>query len=149
MATGQIGTLLVPLLGWKILFLIGGIPGLILAGLVAAGCRSHHVQRTFAWPAEGGRGGDRLGGSQRRSQRPKLQTQGFVGQGLVGTGGSSEASELPRPAAETPAVTGRGNRWRELLSPVYRRRTLIVWTLWGAVISVANSLNNSMCCPLS
>ena len=30
MATGQIGTLLVPLLGWKILFLIGGIPGLIL-----------------------------------------------------------------------------------------------------------------------
>ena len=34
MATGQIGTVLVPLLGWKILFLLGGIPGLILTVLL-------------------------------------------------------------------------------------------------------------------
>ena len=35
MATGQIGTLLVPKLGWQIMFLIGGIPGLIITWMVA------------------------------------------------------------------------------------------------------------------
>ena len=51
MATGQIGTLLVPLLGWKILFLIGGIPGLILAGLVAR-LPKFTTLADFARPAE-------------------------------------------------------------------------------------------------
>ena len=35
MATGQIGTWLVPILGWKIMFLIGGVPGLIVPWLLA------------------------------------------------------------------------------------------------------------------
>ena len=34
MATGQIGTLLVPVWGWQVMFLIGGIPGLIIAYLL-------------------------------------------------------------------------------------------------------------------
>ena len=36
------------------------------------------------------------------------------------------------------------SRWRELLSPVYRRRTLIVWVLWASAFLVANGLNNWM-----
>ena len=35
MFTGQIGSWLVPVLGWKIMFLIGGIPGLLITLLVA------------------------------------------------------------------------------------------------------------------
>src|SRR6202035_1568372 len=31
MVTGQVGALLVPLFGWQIMFLIGGIPGLLIA----------------------------------------------------------------------------------------------------------------------
>ena len=31
MATGQIGAVLVPLMGWQIMFLVGGIPGLVVA----------------------------------------------------------------------------------------------------------------------
>ena len=31
MATGQAGALLVPWLGWKVMFLLGGIPGIIIA----------------------------------------------------------------------------------------------------------------------
>ena len=34
MVTGQIGALVVPLLGWQVMFLIGGIPGLVIAGLL-------------------------------------------------------------------------------------------------------------------
>jgi MFS family permease len=35
MATGQIGAWLVPIMGWKIMFLIGGVPGLIITFLMA------------------------------------------------------------------------------------------------------------------
>ena len=34
MVTGQIGALVVPMFGWQVMFLIGGIPGLVIAGLL-------------------------------------------------------------------------------------------------------------------
>src|SRR5581483_12176414 len=34
MVTGQIGALLVPNLGWQVMFLIGGIPGLLVSLLI-------------------------------------------------------------------------------------------------------------------
>src|SRR5438046_4866253 len=34
MMTGQLGALLVPMLGWQVMFLIGGIPGLIVTALL-------------------------------------------------------------------------------------------------------------------
>src|SRR5208282_6027650 len=35
MATGQIGAILVPAFGWKTIFLLGGVPGLLITFLVA------------------------------------------------------------------------------------------------------------------
>ena len=34
MVTGQVGALVVPTLGWQVMFLIGAVPGLIIAGLL-------------------------------------------------------------------------------------------------------------------
>jgi putative MFS transporter len=34
MVTGQIGALVVPTLGWQVMFLIGGVPGLVIAALL-------------------------------------------------------------------------------------------------------------------
>src|SRR5687767_13216899 len=34
MVTGQVGALVVPTLGWQVMFLIGGIPGIVIAGLL-------------------------------------------------------------------------------------------------------------------
>ena len=34
MVTGQVGALVVPTLGWQVMFLIGGVPGLVIAGLL-------------------------------------------------------------------------------------------------------------------
>ena len=34
MVTGQIGALIVPTLGWQVMFLIGGVPGLVIAALL-------------------------------------------------------------------------------------------------------------------
>ena len=68
----------------------------------------------------------------------------FEPKGLADKGSSETYSAVPQPVAETPAVIDQGRRWRELLSPVYRSRTLIVWSLWASAFFIANGLNNWM-----
>lgn len=46
-------------------------------------------------------------------------------------------------ASFTSSLAQRG-RWTELLSDIYRKRTLIVWALWASAFFVANGLNNWM-----
>jgi MFS transporter, putative metabolite:H+ symporter len=136
MATGQAGTLLVPLFGWKILFLIGGIPGIVLAVLLL------RLPESPRWLI--GRG--RLD-----------EAEAIIGQievaarrehpGVPIGAQTSEARHLPAaPVRSDPKAAARSEygRWAELLSGFYRRRTLIVWTLWASAFFVANSLNNWM-----
>jgi putative MFS transporter len=47
-------------------------------------------------------------------------------------------------AARPQVVTGAPTRWREVLSPLFRSRTLVVWTLWFCAYFVANGMNNWM-----
>lgn len=55
---------------------------------------------------------------------------------------------LPRiePVAAPAAVAFKPakSRWSELLSPLYRGRTLIAWMLWASAFFIANGLNNWM-----
>jgi putative MFS transporter len=133
MATGQIGTLLVPLAGWKILFLIGGIPGLILAVLVA------RLPESPRWLIAHGRLKEAEAVIRSAEASAAHKDSSFEP-----LGASETDSAIPTPAVETPGGIGAGRRWRELLSPVYRERTLIIWTLWASAFFVANSLNNWM-----
>jgi MFS transporter, putative metabolite:H+ symporter len=120
MMTGQIGALVVPLFGWKIMFLIGGIPDLAICLLLL------RLPESPRWLI--GRG--RLAEAER----------------VIAEVEASTPMRLP-PAARlvrsVPAGRQRGS-WRELLAAVYRRRTLIVWVLWASAFLVANSLNNWM-----
>jgi putative MFS transporter len=119
MAAGQIGTWLVPLLGWKVMFLIGGLPGLVVCALLM------RLPESPRWLISRGR----------------LQEADEV---IRQAEASARSRGIPE-AASAPPITpsaAEHSRWGELLSPVFRRRSLIVWTLWGCAFLITNSLNN-------
>lgn len=121
LATGQIGAWLVPAFGWKFIFLLGGIPGLLITFLVA------RLPESPRWLISRGR---------------IREAEAIVEQIEASTGRRVSAATTS-PTASTASLTQRG-RWSELLSKVYRQRTLVVWTLWACAYFIANSLNNWM-----
>jgi MFS transporter, putative metabolite:H+ symporter len=124
MATGQIGAWLVPAWGWRSIFLLGGIPGLLIAFLVA------RLPESPRWLI---------------SKRRMAQAETVIRQIEAST--ERRIPVVARPAsllASSTADHTEVSRWRELLSSFYRGRTLIVAALWASAYFVANSLNNWM-----
>ena len=120
MAAGQAGAWLVPFYGWQIMFLIGGIPGLVIGVLLL------RLPESPRWLI----GQGRLPEAERIVEQVEASTPERV----------APAAKLVRALPSEP----QRSRWRELLGPVYRRRTLVVWLLWACAFLVANSLNNWM-----
>jgi putative MFS transporter len=117
MAAGQLGAWLVPAFGWQSIFLLGSVPCLIIALLVA------RLPESPRWLISQGR---------------LVEASAIVQQMEDSAGRSDLSAPLPKV---TPTVA-RGTRWSELLSASYRSRTLTVWTLWFCAYFIANSLNN-------
>ena len=118
MAAGQLGAWLVPAFGWQSIFLVGSLPCFIVTVLVA------RLPESPRWLIAKGR----------LNEAERIVKQ-------------IEASTIRRSPAAAPAAANsipgpRGTRWSELLALNYRRRTLIVWTLWASAFFIANSLNN-------
>jgi MFS transporter, putative metabolite:H+ symporter len=119
MATGQVGTILVPWLGWQSMFWIGGIPGLLVAFLLT------RLPESPRWLISHGR----------LAEAEKVVRQAEA----------SATKRVPVPEATVHAAFPKGRAsWREVLSPVYLRRTLIAWSLWFCAYFVSNGLNNWM-----
>jgi len=126
MATGQIGAIVVPELGWKAMFLIGAIPGMIVALLIS------RLPESPRWLINRGRLDEAertIAAMEAANQGPQLEA-------------ADEISDAGSPAA--PADVPTRTRWLELLSPAYLGRTLTVWALWATAYFVANGLNNWM-----
>jgi putative MFS transporter len=128
MATGQAAAVLVPLFGWQTLFLIGGVPGLLIALLLL------RLPESPRWLIGKGRLADaeavigQMEAAARKRGAAPMQVQ-------------EQGNAVP---VRSPVPAKTHGSWLELLSPQFRHRTLIVWLLWASAYLIANSLNNWM-----
>jgi putative MFS transporter len=122
MATGQVGAWVVPHFGWQAMFLIGGIPGLLITLLLL------RLPESPRWLISRGR---------------LAEAESVIRELEASTDRRLAPAATARASDKKPTVASR-TRWSEVLSPLFRSRTLIVWTLWFCAYFVANGMNNWM-----
>jgi MFS transporter, putative metabolite:H+ symporter len=116
MFAGAIGYFLVPVYGWKAMFVIGLVPSVLMLPL------SFLMPESPRWLASRGRiaEADRI---------------------VAGFEASAERSGLvlaePRPS---PPLGKLRSDWRELFRGIYRKRTLLLWVLWFCAYIVINGM---------
>jgi len=131
MVTGQIGALLVPAFGWRGMFLVGGVPGLLVTFLLL------RLPESPRWLIAKGR---------------LAEAEAIVRDIEASSGCQEPPAEPAEPVANRTASSGSvpvpafapRSGWSELLSGAYRGRTIVIWTLWSAAYFVTNGLNNWM-----
>ena len=114
-----LGRLLVPVLGWQSLFYIGLAPALLTLPM------RFLLPESPRWLIANGR-----------------LAQGEAVIARLERDAEKHGHALPAPAAVVlrPLATPPRGGWRELFSPLYRSRTLMVWALWFTAYTVNNGL---------
>jgi putative MFS transporter len=118
MFAGMAGFILVPLYGWRAMFVVGLFPSALTIPL------RWFMPESPRWLASKGRIAEADAVVKRLEE--SATRRGFV---------------LPDPALrplKSGAVAGSG--WRELFKGIYLRRTLTIWSLWMSVYLVNNGL---------
>jgi putative MFS transporter len=125
----------VPRFGWPWLFVIGGVPALLIAPLQQLCIESPR------WLASRGRleaaqtALERIRAEIRRSGTMTETAEPAVAGAAVAAGGA----ELPTPTpARRPAR--RSASWRQLFAPGYLGRTLTLWVMWSASFLLSKNL---------
>jgi len=128
LAAAQVGSYVVPRFGWEYMFLIGGIPGLIITFFIA------RLPESARWLISKARFNDAqkvIEGIESSTTKRNLDPH-------------RESSAIDARVATLDAGLRNQQKgtWRELFSPLYRPRTLVVWLLWASSYFVANGINN-------
>ena len=131
MMTGQAGALLVPSLGWQVMFLIGGIPGLIVTVLLL------RLPESPRWLLAR----DRFADAARVIGEIEASSPGS---GIGDRGSEERPRERSIPDPGSPIPARERTRAAELFTAAYRARTFVVWILWAAAYFITNGLNNWM-----
>ncbi len=113
-----LGYLLVPSLGWRSLFYVGLLPAALTLPMRML------LPESPRWLLSKGR---------------VAEAEAVVARLEADAVARGRALPAPGPVRAVAAAGARGG-WAELFSPVYRRRTLMVWTLWFAAYTVNNGL---------
>ncbi|MGK9053032.1 MFS transporter [Neorhizobium petrolearium] len=111
---GLIGYFMVPLYGWKAMFVVGLIPAVLMIPL------RWFLKESPRWLVANGRyeEADRIVTKLENSARAAGKT-------------------LPEPKAVAAPVR-RSTDWRELFQGIYLKRTLSIWAMWFSAYLVAN-----------
>lgn len=128
LAAAQIGAFVVPRFGWEYMFLVGGIPGIVIAILIA------RLPESPRWLIAKGRFDE----AERVIECIEASTPK---RNLDVQQNHAEVSSRVARLRET-LMNQRKASWKELFSPIYRGRTLAVWFLWASSYFVANGINN-------
>jgi putative MFS transporter len=127
MMTGQIGAVLVPIFGWQVMFLLGGIPGLLIAWLLL------RLPESPRWLLSKHRFDEAEAIVRQMEARSPLDLPPL----------SLPARDVSIGAPPVSVTVARG-AWRDLLGKAYRHRTVVAWTLWWCAYFITNGLNNWM-----
>jgi putative MFS transporter len=114
---GLIGSALVPVYGWRAMFVVGLIPAAVLIPL------RFFMKESPRWLASKGRY------AEADSIVSDLERQA-----------ASSGLTLPEPESTFVTAENAETDWRELFRGIYRRRTLSVWTMWFCSYVVANGM---------
>jgi putative MFS transporter len=128
LAAAQVGSFIVPRFGWEYMFLVGGVPGLLILYFLS------RLPESPRWLISKGR----FERAEKIIERIEASTPNRS-LDLV-----TQRDEIDRRVEDLAAGLRKQNRasWKELFSPVYRPRTLVVWVLWASSYFVANGINN-------
>jgi putative MFS transporter len=103
-----VGTFVVPTLGWQWMFVLGGLPVLLVFPMLKA------LPESPRWLASRGRGED--------ADRVMRHVEDMVS--------AHGARPLPPISDNVPPAVASESRLRELFQGLYLRRTLSLWVLW-------------------
>jgi putative MFS transporter len=138
MMTGQIGAFVVPAFGWQVMFLIGGVPGLVIAALLL------RLRESPRWLISKGRLEEAEAIIREIEASAPETTNTKDTKDTKDTNTQNVGAGFSRLEGDPANLRGSKTRWTELLSAVYLRRTLIVWVLWASAYFITNGLNNWM-----
>lgn len=128
MAAAQVGAFLVPRYGWEVLFLVGGLPGLVILLFMV------RLPESPRWLTAKGRWDD--------ADRVIRSLEAATPKRHVDVEREPAAVQAREHSLALGLRSTAKASWRELFSPLYRPRTLVVWVLWASSYFVANGINN-------
>ena len=117
-AAGLLGTLLVPMFGWRTMFYIGALPALLTLVL------RRTLPESPRWLASRGRY------AEADAVLRKVENEALA------------LGPLPPLPVLPPAPQAKRGDWREIFSRTYRKRTLCVWAMWFCCFSTTYGLSS-------